>query len=82
MKRRVWVNDRGYPIGKDHHRAKLADADVQQILDLRDAGLSWAAIAAKFDDIPGGISVRQVRDICSGRRRGHTPVRTKLVRKG
>lgn len=82
MRRRVWVNDRGHAIGQDHHRAKLADADIQMIVELRDAGLSWREIAGKFDDVPGGVSVRHVRNAYHGIRRGHTAVRTKLVGKG
>lgn len=31
------VNDRGYVIGEQHHRAKLTDHDVELILDLLDA---------------------------------------------
>ena len=37
MERRfVRVNEHGRRIGEDHHRAKLSDADVDLILELRD----------------------------------------------
>lgn len=69
------VNDNGYRVGETHHRATLSDADVETILYLREAGLSYSRIAAKFDD---GVKVSKstVRDIVTGRIRnqtGHTP---------
>jgi hypothetical protein len=75
----VFVNEQGKRIGQDHHRAKLSDADVDQIFYLREAGLSLGAIAKKFDDIPGGISKSTVRDVLEGRRRGQVPYATKRV---
>lgn len=70
---RVGINSAGYRVGESHHRAKLSDKDIEQILYLRDAGLSCAEIAGKFDD---GIEVSKstVRDVCSGRIRGQAPV--------
>ena len=74
--RTVALTDRGYRVGQSHHLAKLSDADVEQILDLRETyRLSYAAIAAKFDDLPGGLSKEHVRDICLGRARSLTPHR-------
>lgn len=60
------VNARGYRIGESHHRAKLSDEDVMLILELHDLGLSYAAIAAKWDD-GQTVSKSTVRDICLGR---------------
>ena len=68
----VGVNSAGYRVGESHHRAKLSDADVETILFLRDAGLSFAEIAAKFDD-GHTVSKSTVRDVCSGRIRGQAP---------
>lgn len=67
-KRRKWVtvNDRGYRVGACHPRAKLSEADIELIFTLRDEGLSYAAIASKFDDIEGGISKSTVRDVLKG----------------
>jgi hypothetical protein len=76
-RRLVGVTDRGTRVGETHHRAKLTDADVEQIFALRTYGLSYRVIASKFDDIPGGISIRTVRDILTCRRRGIKPVRYK-----
>lgn len=75
-KRRLAVNARGFRIGESHHRAKLTEDDVDLILYLRDEGLSYAAIAGKFDD---GMTVSKstVRDICQGRIRAQTPDRFK-----
>lgn len=66
----TWINDLGRRIGQGHHRAKLTDTDVDQILALRDAGMSYGAIARKFDNVPGGVAKSTVRDICTGRIRG------------
>lgn len=70
--RYVGVNDRGYAVGEAHHRAKLSDVDIETILWLREQGLSYGAIAKKFDD---GVSVSksQVRRICTGAQRGQVP---------
>lgn len=75
-KKIVAVNAAGYRIGEGHHRAKLTDADIDLILYLRDEGLSYAEIAAKFDD---GMTVSKstVRDICLGRIRAQLPDRYK-----
>lgn len=76
IKRRlVRVNERGRRIGEDHHRAKLTDADIELVLELREMGLSYGAIAGKFDDILGGIGKSTVRDICIGRIRGQVGMR-------
>lgn len=69
----IAVNERGARVGETHHRAKLTDADIWQILELRDAGLSYREIAEKFDDIPGGISKSTVRDIVKCRIRAQVP---------
>jgi len=63
MKRALAYNEVGCRIGETHHRAKLTDADIEQIMALRDLGLSYREIALKFDDIPGGIAKSTVRDI-------------------
>jgi len=64
--KRVAVNAAGYRVGEGHHRSKLSDEDVDLILYLRDEGLSYAAIANKWDD---GVTISKstVRDICLGR---------------
>lgn len=56
------VNEGGRRIGQTHHRAKLSDGAVEQILVLHGTGLSYAKIAEKF-----GCAKSTVRDICTGR---------------
>jgi len=63
----VLVNSCGRVIGQDHHRSRLSDGEVDQIIELRRAGCSWRDIADKFD-----ISKGQAHDYFTGRRRGHT----------
>lgn len=75
----VFINDKGKRIGEGHHRAKLTDADVDLIFELREAGLSYRVIAGKFDDIEGGISKSHVRYILKGRHRAQVPAATKRV---
>lgn len=75
----VFVNEHGKRIGQDHHRAKLTDADIDLVFELREAGLSYTAIAGKFDDIEGGISRSTIRDVLKGRRRAQLPAATKRV---
>lgn len=76
MERRfVRVNERGRAIGEDHHRAKLSDADIDLILELRDGGMSYGVIASKLDHVPGGVAKSTVRDICTGRIRGQVGMR-------
>ena len=69
---KIGVNSAGYRVGESHHRAKLSDADVELILYLREAGLSCAEIAGKFD-ADYTVSKSTVRDVCSGRIRGQAP---------
>lgn len=66
-RRLLILNAQGRRIGESHPRAKLTELDVDLVLRLREAGLSLAGIASKFDDVPGGVSKSTVRDICSGR---------------
>lgn len=78
-KRLLLVNDRGYPLGETHHRARHSDADVDLVLELRAAGLSYAKIAAKLDDVEPPVSKSWVRDVCKGLIRAQLPVGTKKV---
>lgn len=63
--RTLAINDSGHTIGETHHRARLSDADVWLIHDLRAEGVTRADIAIKFE-----CSVYTIREILSGRRRG------------
>lgn len=69
----VGVTSKGVRVGATHHRAKLTDADVDQIHALYEMGLSYRTIAEKFDDIPGGISRSTVRQIIKCQTRAQVP---------
>jgi hypothetical protein len=74
-RRVVRVNEAGLRIGEDHHNAKLTDADVEAMLQLRRDGWGYRRLAAKFE-----CSKRVVRDICAGRRRAQTCAGHRVVR--
>jgi len=76
---KVGLTAGGYRVGETHHRAKLTNADVELILYLREAGLSYREIADKFDDGKLVVSKSTVRDVCSGRIRGQAPVAFRKV---
>jgi DNA invertase Pin-like site-specific DNA recombinase len=64
------INEKGYRIGEDHHRAKLTNHDIELIHALLDDGMSQQLVATKFD-----VSRRTVRDIAAGRIRCQTAAR-------
>jgi lambda repressor-like predicted transcriptional regulator len=55
-------NERGLPIGEQHQKAVLAQVQVDEAFELRDAGWSQQAIADKY-----GVARRTIRDVLSGR---------------
>lgn len=59
------VNELGRRIGEDHPGAKLLDREVDMVFELREAGYTLAAIAAKMD-----VSKGCVWKILVGMRRG------------
>ena len=65
----IRINDLGMRIGSGHPRAKLTDAEVDQLLADRgpdhEPAMSYLELARKW-----GISKASVRDIVKGRRRG------------
>lgn len=69
MARIVACTARGQPIGEDHPKAVLSNAEVDLLFRLREeTGLGYAALAAKFE-----ISKASVADILKCRRRNATP---------
>lgn len=54
----------GHRVGESHHRARAPDNDVELARALRDEGLSYRAIAEKFETSPW-----TVRDWCTYRTR-------------
>lgn len=74
MKKLIYLNDQGRRVGQSHPRAKLLDAEVDQVLELLEAGLSYAAVAGKFD-----VSKSCVAHIAKCRRRCQVVVRVVRV---
>ena len=75
----IAFNAAGRRIGESHPRAKLTDEEVEAVLYLREAGLTYAQIAAKWDEPGRSLSVSTVRDICTARRRCQTPAAYRVV---
>lgn len=73
MQKTIALNENGRRVGESHPRAKLLDHEVDQVLDLLEAGLSYAEVAVKFD-----VSKSCIAHIATGRRRGQAVCR--LVR--
>ncbi len=66
MQALIPVNTRGIPLGQAHHNAKLSDAQVQTVYELRDVGgWTYKEIAAHF-----GVSKSCIAGLIQGRRRG------------
>ena len=68
--REIRLNDAGRRIGESHPRAGLTDHDVELVLALVEAGLSYAEIAEKFE-----VSKSCIAHIATGRRRGQWTAR-------
>lgn len=73
MQKLVALNENNNRIGENHPGAKLTDAEVALMLELRDDGYSYAWLAKKFE-----VSKSCARWICTGRNRNQTA--TRLVR--
>lgn len=74
MQKHVALNENGRRIGESHPRAKLMDAEVDQVLELLDSGLSLAAVAGKMD-----VSKSCIAHIATGRRRSQAVARVVRV---
>ena len=72
------VNEAGRVVGEMHHRAKLADADIDLIHELAAEGLSHAQIAQKFDAEPK-VSRATVGRVLRGQQRAQTVMGHRLV---
>lgn len=63
------LNANHYRVGETHHRAKLTDAQVDEMRDLHeDDGVGYRTLAKRFN-----VSKSTVRDICNYRTRAQTP---------
>ena len=74
MQKTIALNENGKRVGEGHPRAKLLDSEVDQVLDLLEAGLSYAEVAIKFD-----VSKSCIAHIATGRRRGQVVARVVRV---
>lgn len=72
--RLVGVNERGLRVGDSHHNARLTNAEVDLLLELRDEGWSYRKLAEKFE-----ISKSAARYICKGKNRCQAAVKYKTV---
>lgn len=79
--RTLALNERGSRIGETHQRAKFTDDEVDLVLYLRGEGLTYDAIAAKWDEPGHSMSASQVRKICKGQVRAQVPTSYKSVAK-
>lgn len=76
MRKVIAINEKGRAIGEGHHNAKLTDAQVDSMRDLREGRrFTYDRIAKLF-----GVSKSTVYCICNYRRRAQTPMRWKTVR--
>jgi DNA invertase Pin-like site-specific DNA recombinase len=64
VKQTVGVNEKNRPVGESHPQAKLTDADVDRMLEMRESGMGWGTLAKIFD-----VSKSHVRRICLGHKR-------------
>jgi len=74
IRRVIGVNEVGARVGESHHNAKLTDAEVDMLLQLREEGWGYRRLAAMFD-----VSKRTVRGYCAGQRRCQVPARWKVI---
>lgn len=74
MRKTVALNDIGLRIGEGHPNAKLSDADVEEIRQLHDEGMSYRAISQRFR-----VSRWTVGRICRYERRAQTPMGFRVV---
>ncbi len=74
MHREIGVNARGLRVGEDHPNSRLTDAEVELMRRLHDDGMSYTALAEKFE-----VSRHCVGRICRYERRAEPAIRTKRV---
>lgn len=69
------INEAGRRIGDSHHRAKLTDHEVEQVLQLHTEGYGYRKMATMFD-----VSKSTIRSIVTGRCRAQFPASWKVIR--
>ncbi len=69
--RMVWLGESGKVVGEDHPNARLTDAQVDEIRELReDHGMKYHELALMF-----GVHKQTIAKICQYQRRASTRVR-------
>lgn len=74
MKKLVAIGENGRRIGEDHPKAKLSNAQIDEIFSLRQKGKSYMQIARIFN-----VSKASIQHILHCRTRAQFPVRFKKV---
>jgi hypothetical protein len=74
--RLIAVNEQGRPVGEDHPKAVLANAELDLVFALREEGFSIGWIAMKME-----VSKTCIADILSGRRRAVIPAKYRRARR-
>lgn len=69
------INEAGRRIGDSHHRAKLTDHEVEQVLQLHAEGYGYRKLATMFE-----TSRFTIRDMVKMRRRTQFPASWKVIR--
>jgi len=77
MNQMIAINDLGYRIGQDHHKAKYTNHEVEQVFILKQKGHGYKNIS-KIMDMP----VRTVRSILNGSRRNQIVFNFKRIVNG
>jgi hypothetical protein len=73
-KRTVAVDASGRRIGEDQTGAKLANCEVDLLMDMHRGGMGYKLLAQKFE-----VSASLVRDIVKGKRRNRVIAGWKVV---
>jgi len=75
MAKAVAVNEAGLRIGADHGMARYTNAQVDEVLALRDSGMSYGQIVKQLR-----MPKSTVAGICKGFRRCQTPAKWKTLK--
>jgi len=71
----VAIGETGKRIGEDHPKAKLSNAQVDEVFEMREKGKSYKQIAKHF-----GVSKASIQWIVQCRTRAQWPVKFKEIR--
>lgn len=73
-KKLVAIGENNRRIGEDHPKAVLTNAQIDQVFDMRERGMSYGQIAMRLK-----VSKASIRDILSCRTRSQWAVRFKEI---